>query len=380
MVLEGHRPVGIVAEKDCLEVDRFTPINQVMTPEIVTVANDADLGTVFETLSTRHLGMVPVLDGEHLAGVLTRKGVLRSGLYTPAVDPDGRLMVGAAVGINGDVGAKTRELLEAGVDVIVLDTAHGHQEKMIEALPLAVAARDDFAQRTGRRIQIAAGNVVSAAGTRDLAAAGADILKVGVGPGAMCTTRMMTGVGRPQFSAVLECATAARESGAEVWADGGVKYPRDVALALAAGAASVMIGSWFAGTYESAGRPRFGRPGTPLQGKLWHGLGPRGQGAHQAPVGFRARTRGPLRRGNLALADVSGSPAARGRGPGRLDHFRCQVLLQLCRGSNDPRIPRTRHRGRAVRRRLRGGAPARGLLVAGGLQPGHRALAVLKDQ
>jgi IMP dehydrogenase len=253
VVLEGHRPVGIVAEKDCLEVDRFTPIHQVMTSEIVTVDKDTHLDSVFERLSTRHLGMVPVLDGEHLAGVLTRKGVLRSGLYTPAVDPAGKLMVGAAVGINGDVGTKTRELLEAGVDVIVLDTAHGHQERMIEALPLAVAARDDFAQRTGRRIQIAAGNVVSAAGTRDLAEAGADILKVGVGPGAMCTTRMMTGVGRPQFSAVLECATAARETGAEVWADGGVKYPRDVALALAAGAASVMVGSWFAGTYESAG-------------------------------------------------------------------------------------------------------------------------------
>ncbi len=253
VVLDGHRPVGIVAEKDCFEVDRFTPIHKVMVPEIATVSKDADLDSVFDTLTTRHLRMVPVLDGEHLAGVLTRKGVLRSGLYTPAVDPEGRLMVGAAVGINGDVGTKTRELLEAGVDVIVLDSAHGHQEKMIEALPLAVAARDHFARRTGRRIQIAAGNVVTAAGTRDLAAAGADILKVGVGPGAMCTTRMMTGVGRPQFSAVLECAAAAREAGVEVWADGGVKYPRDVALALAAGAASVMIGSWFAGTYESAG-------------------------------------------------------------------------------------------------------------------------------
>lgn len=253
VVLDGHQPVGIITEKDCQEVDRFTPIYQVMTSEIVTASKDEHLDSVFETMSARHLGMVPVLDGDHLAGVLTRKGVLRSALYTPALDPAGRLMVGAAVGINGDVGSKTRELLDAGVDVLVLDTAHGHQEKMLEALPLAVAARDDFAQRTGRRIQVAAGNVVSAAGTIDLARAGADILKVGVGPGAMCTTRMMTGVGRPQFSAVLECATAAQESGAEVWADGGVKYPRDVALALAAGAASVMIGSWFAGTYESAG-------------------------------------------------------------------------------------------------------------------------------
>ncbi len=102
-------------------------------------------------------------------------------------------------------------------------------------------------------IPIVAGNVVSAGGVRDLVAAGADIVKVGVGPGAMCTTRMMTGVGRPQFSAVLECAAAARELGRHVWADGGVRHPRDVALALAAGASSVMIGSWFAGTYESPG-------------------------------------------------------------------------------------------------------------------------------
>jgi IMP dehydrogenase len=102
-------------------------------------------------------------------------------------------------------------------------------------------------------VPLAAGNVVSAEGTRDLIGAGASIVKVGVGPGAMCTTRMMTGVGRPQFSAVLECALAARQLGAHVWADGGVRHPRDVALALAAGASNVMIGSWFAGTYESPG-------------------------------------------------------------------------------------------------------------------------------
>jgi IMP dehydrogenase len=102
-------------------------------------------------------------------------------------------------------------------------------------------------------VPVVAGNVVSAAGTNDLIDAGADVVKVGVGPGAMCTTRMMTGVGRPQFSAVLECATAARGRGAHVWADGGVRHPRDVALALAAGASNVMIGSWFAGTHESPG-------------------------------------------------------------------------------------------------------------------------------
>ncbi|HEY7042833.1 MAG TPA: IMP dehydrogenase, partial [Nocardioidaceae bacterium] len=120
-------------------------------------------------------------------------------------------------------------------------------------LPLVVAARDRYEAETGRRTPVVAGNVVSAAGAHELVKAGADVVKVGVGPGAMCTTRMMTGVGRPQFSAVLDCASAAADSGATVWADGGVKYPRDVALGLAAGASSVMIGSWFAGTYESAG-------------------------------------------------------------------------------------------------------------------------------
>jgi IMP dehydrogenase len=116
---------------------------------------------------------------------------------------------------------------------------------MIEALKIIRALNPT--------IPIVAGNVVTAEGTRDLIAAGADIIKVGVGPGAMCTTRMQTGVGRPQFSAVLECAAAAKELGKSVWADGGVRHPRDVALALAAGASQVMIGSWFAGTYESPG-------------------------------------------------------------------------------------------------------------------------------
>jgi IMP dehydrogenase len=140
-------------------------------------------------------------------------------------------------------------LLAHGVDVLVVDTAHGHQEKAIEALRAARLSVDE----SGRAVPVVAGNVVTAEGTRDLIEAGADVIKVGVGPGAMCTTRMMTGVGRPQFSAVEECSTEARSFGKHVWADGGVRHPRDVALALAAGAANVMVGSWFAGTYESAG-------------------------------------------------------------------------------------------------------------------------------
>jgi IMP dehydrogenase len=136
-------------------------------------------------------------------------------------------------------------LLEAGADLLVIDTAHGHQSRMIEVVEKVRAAAPS--------VTIVAGNVVTVQGTENLIDAGADIVKVGVGPGAMCTTRMMTGVGRPQFSAVLDCAAAAEAAGKHIWADGGVRHPRDVALALAAGAASVMVGSWFAGTYESAG-------------------------------------------------------------------------------------------------------------------------------
>ena len=187
-----------------------------------------------------------MVDGDGaLQGVLTRHSALRSTLYSPAVDTEGRLRVAAAVGINGDVAGKAAELLRAGVDTLVIDTAHGHQEKMLSAIAKVRALSPS--------VPIVAGNIVTAQGTRDLIEAGADIVKVGVGPGAMCTTRMMTAVGRPQFSAVLECSEAARELGGHVWADGGVRHPRDVALALAAGASNVMVGSWFAGTYESPG-------------------------------------------------------------------------------------------------------------------------------
>ena len=186
-----------------------------------------------------------VLEGDWVIGTITSRSSLRSSLYAPAVDADGRLAVAAAVGINGDVAGKARALAAAGADVLVVDTAHGHQEGMLRALQ-TISALD-------LGLPIAAGNIVTADGVHDLVNAGATILKVGVGPGAMCTTRMMTAVGRPQFSAVLETAEAASELGAHVWADGGVRYPRDVALALAAGAASIMVGSWFAGTVEAPG-------------------------------------------------------------------------------------------------------------------------------
>ncbi len=204
-----------------------------------------DARAAFDTIVAAGVEVVCVLRHGRLVGTLSRRSALRSTLYRPAVDTSGRLAVAAAVGINGDVAAKAKALAAAGVDVLVVDTAHGHQDGMLAALRTVA--------ELGLDIPIAAGNVVTAEGVHDLVTAGASILKVGVGPGAMCTTRMMTAVGRPQFSAVLETAEAARIMGAHVWADGGVRYPRDVALALAAGAASVMIGSWFAGTIEAPG-------------------------------------------------------------------------------------------------------------------------------
>ena len=265
VVVDGDRPIGVVTEHDGAEIDRFAQVREVMATDLLTFEVGIDPREGFDRMTDRHVRIAPVVDGERLVGVLTRKGALRSTIYEPALDPEGRLVIGAAVGINGDVKAKAEALIELGVDVLVVDTAHGHQEKMLEALPLVAAVRDAHETATGRRIPIAAGNVVSADGVRDLVDGGADIIKVGVGPGAMCTTRMMTGVGRPQFSAVLETAAAARELGAHVWADGGVRYPRDVALALAAGAASVMIGSWFAGTLESPGDLKVGADGRPYK-------------------------------------------------------------------------------------------------------------------
>jgi IMP dehydrogenase len=169
-----------------------------MSTDPLVLVDPIDPQHTFETLDKARRRLAPVVDADgRMLGILTRTGALRSTIYRPAVDGDGRLRVAAAIGVNGDVAAKAAAIAAAGIDLLVIDTA--------------------------------------------------------VGPGAMCTTRMMTGVGRPQFSAVLECSAAARERGRHVWADGGVRHPRDVALALAAGASAVMIGSWFAGTHESPG-------------------------------------------------------------------------------------------------------------------------------
>ena len=258
VVVDEGRPVGVITEADCLGVDRFTQVGQVMTTEIVTVADSVGAREAFDVLAASRHRLAPVVDADGgLVGLLTRTGALRSTIYRPALDDRGRLRIAAAIGVNGDVAGRAKRLLDTGVDCLVVDTAHGHQERMIEALA-AVRSVDP-------QVPVVAGNVVSAEGAHDLIEAGADVVKVGVGPGAMCTTRMMTGVGRPQFSAVLECVEAAREHGKHVWADGGVRHPRDVALALAAGASAVMIGSWFAGTYESPGDLQRGSDGRPYK-------------------------------------------------------------------------------------------------------------------
>jgi len=246
IVVDGERrPLGIFTEADAAGYDRFTQLHNVMSTDLLSVADGTSMESVFHQLSGQRLTAAPVIDADgRLLGCVTRKGALRSTLYRPSVNAKGEFLTSVAIGVNGDPAAKARELAALGVDVLVVDTAHGHQARMIDAVEAVRSAAPHTI--------VVAGNVVTAAGTRDLVSAGADIVKVGVGPGAMCTTRMMTGVGRPQFSAVLECADAARAAGKSVWADGGVRYPRDVALALAAGAGSVMFGSWLAGTYESA--------------------------------------------------------------------------------------------------------------------------------
>lgn len=312
VVIDGGRPVGLVTESATAGVDRFARVRDIAVSDFVTAPLGTDPRRVFELLEHAPIGVAVLTraDGS-LGGVLTRTGAVRAGIYSPAVDAAGRLRVGAAVGINGDVAAKAAALAETGIDVLVVDTAHGHQVKMLDAIK-AIAA-------LGLGIPIVAGNVVSAEGTRTLIESGASIVKVGVGPGAMCTTRMMTGVGRPQFSAVVECSSAARELGAHVWADGGVRHPRDVALALAAGASNVMIGSWFAGTYESPGDLMYDRDGRPY--KESYGM------ASKRAVAARTSADSPFDRARKALFEEGISTSRMALDPDRggvedlLDHI-----------------------------------------------------------
>lgn len=321
VVVDGAgRPVGLVGAAECAHVDRFARLSDVADTDLVLVDADAAPRKVFEHLHARHQSLAVAVDADgRLAGVLTRTGALRAELYRPAVDGAGRLRVAAAIGVNGDVATKASAVLEAGADLLVVDTAHGHQQKMLDALAAVRSVRP--------AVPVVAGNVVSAEGVRDLVAAGADIVKVGVGPGAMCTTRMMTGVGRPQLSAVLECSAQAARLGAQVWADGGVRHPRDVALALAAGASNVMIGSWFAGTHESPGDLHTDEAGRPFKESF--GM------ASKRAVAARTRTDDAFDRARKALFDEGISTSRMYLDPQRpgvedlLDHI-CAGVRSAC--------------------------------------------------
>ncbi|MFA6522572.1 MAG: GuaB1 family IMP dehydrogenase-related protein [Patescibacteria group bacterium] len=245
VVDDANHPVGIFTEADGESRDRFHSLEDAMTKDVVTIPEHFTPREIFELLHTRRLSFAPVVNRDGvLVGAMTKKGVLRSFIYKPAVNSHGKLMTAVAVGINRDVEARVRRLMEIGVDVIVLDTAHGHQKRMLESIKLA-------RQILGPYRPLVAGNIASEQAASDFIDAGASILKVGIGPGAMCTTRMMTGVGRPQFTNVYQLSKVARNKGAYVWADGGIKHPRDVSLAIAAGASCAFFGSWWAGTYES---------------------------------------------------------------------------------------------------------------------------------
>ncbi|RMD50986.1 CBS domain-containing protein, partial [Candidatus Parcubacteria bacterium] len=200
IVDDENHPIGIFKEKDKDDKDLFTLMKDVMSRELITIPEDLAPKEIFYILDKHRLSIAPVVDKENkLVGVITKKGAVRLSMYNPAVNENNQLLTAVAVRAGGDVEQSVNRLLEIGVDVIVVDTAHGHQKKMIEAVK---GAR----RMAGNDFPIVAGNVVTQEGAQALIDAGASIVKVGVGPGAVCTTRMMTGVGRPQFSAVHRVA------------------------------------------------------------------------------------------------------------------------------------------------------------------------------
>jgi GMP reductase len=254
VVMRDDEPISVLTMEEC-ESERaqeFDKVDSIMSGDLVSMPPGLSPEQMFNRFTGQGPRIYPVVDGGQLLGVMTRQAAFDLINFKPAVDSKGRLMVGAAIGINGNPAAKAEQLLDLGVDMLVVDTANGGLELAMQAVKKVRRVID----ASRKKIPLAAGNVVTGELAVMLYEHGANIVKVGVGPGAMCTTRMMTGVGRPQFSAVLECAEALREAShdkAFVWADGGAKYPRDIALALGAGAMAFVVGTWFVGTPESAG-------------------------------------------------------------------------------------------------------------------------------
>jgi IMP dehydrogenase len=248
-VTRGSHLVGILTNRDLrFERDLNQTVGDVMTGEnLVTVPVGTTLEEAEKILQTHRIEKLLVVDDDfNLKGLITVKDIQKKLEFPNAAKDDhGRLRVGAAIGAIGDFLERATELVKVNVDVLVIDTAHGHSQRVIDAVR-AVKQRLP-------EVQLVAGNVATAEGARELIGLGLDGIKVGIGPGSICTTRIVTGAGMPQFTAIIETARAARGTGVPVIADGGIKYSGDISKALAAGASCVMIGSLFAGTEEAPG-------------------------------------------------------------------------------------------------------------------------------
>lgn len=242
--------VGIVTNRDLrFEYDRNRPVDEVMTREgLVTAAEGTSLQQAERILQAHKIEKLPVVNAQGmLVGLITYKDILNLKAHPHACkDALGRLRVGAAVGVTADVVDRVQALVQAGVDVVTIDTAHGHSRGVIESFQHIRSAFPD--------LQLIVGNIATGAAARSLAQAGADAVKVGVGPGSICTTRVVAGVGVPQLTAIMEVAEALKGTGVPIIADGGIRYTGDMVKALAAGAESIMGGSLFAGVEESPGQ------------------------------------------------------------------------------------------------------------------------------
>lgn len=249
IIEEDGTLVGIITNRDIrFETDTTKRIDEVMTKEnLVTGTRETTMDEALEIMKQHKIEKLPLVDEHYkLAGLITIKDIEKSIEYpNSARDSSGRLLAGAAVGVTQDMMDRVTALVEAKVDLVVLDTAHGHSQGVIDSVKRIKLEYPE--------LQVIAGNVATAEATIDLIKAGADAIKVGIGPGSICTTRVVTGIGVPQITAIINCAKAAKEYNIPVIADGGIKYSGDITKAIAAGANVVMIGSLFAGTKESPG-------------------------------------------------------------------------------------------------------------------------------
>ena len=242
--------VGIVTHRDIrFQEDLNAPVSEVMTPKtrLITVAESASFSDIRQLLHEHRIEKILLVDDEfRLTGMVTVKDIEKANTYPNACkDEHGRLRAGASVGTSTDTDERVSALVEAEVDVLVVDTAHGHSRRVLD--------RIRWIKQSFPKIQVIGGNIATAEGAREIINAGVDAVKVGIGPGSICTTRIVSGVGVPQVSAINEVAEVARSEEIPVIADGGIRYSGDIAKAIAAGASGVMIGSLFAGTDESPG-------------------------------------------------------------------------------------------------------------------------------